>query len=152
VAAGVGGAARGPRCRSLTFLDALVARSHVALEPPRNNVLGIYSFVATATFFGTAIVATSTLGLWLLRRARARAVLTGEPVAWTRDLPGRPHVVGSVIFGVGWAVADACPGPIAPRSVRACCGASSRSPAWWPGSCSTSARALQPASAPAGST
>jgi uncharacterized membrane protein YedE/YeeE len=63
-------------------------------------------------FFASA-VATSTLGLWLLRRARARAVLTGEPVAWTRDLPGRPHVVGSVIFGVGWAVADACPGPIA---------------------------------------
>jgi uncharacterized membrane protein YedE/YeeE len=63
-------------------------------------------------FFASA-VATSTVGLWLLRRARARAVLTGEPVAWTRDLPGRPHVVGSVIFGVGWAVADACPGPIA---------------------------------------
>ena len=63
-------------------------------------------------FFASA-VATSTLGLWLLRRARARAVLTGEPVAWTRDLPGRPHVVGSVLFGIGWAVADACPGPIA---------------------------------------
>jgi uncharacterized membrane protein YedE/YeeE len=58
-------------------------------------------------------VATSTLGLWLLRRARARAVLTGEPVAWSREPPRRPHVVGSVIFGVGWALADACPGPIA---------------------------------------
>ncbi|HEY0364217.1 MAG TPA: DUF6691 family protein [Solirubrobacteraceae bacterium] len=63
-------------------------------------------------FFGSA-VATSTLGLWLLRRARARALLTGEPVAWAREAPRRNHVVGSVIFGVGWAVADACPGPIA---------------------------------------
>jgi uncharacterized membrane protein YedE/YeeE len=63
-------------------------------------------------FFASA-VATSTLGLWLLRRARARALLTGEPVAWTREAPRRNHVVGSVIFGVGWAVADACPGPIA---------------------------------------
>jgi uncharacterized membrane protein YedE/YeeE len=25
----------------------------------------------------------------------------------------RYHVVGSVLFGVGWAVADVCPGPIA---------------------------------------
>jgi len=63
-------------------------------------------------FFASA-VATSTLGLWLLRRARVRALLTGEPVAWARETPRRNHVVGSVIFGVGWAVADACPGPIA---------------------------------------
>jgi uncharacterized membrane protein YedE/YeeE len=63
-------------------------------------------------FFASA-VATSTLGLWLLRHARARALLTGEPVAWARETPRRNHVVGSVIFGVGWAVADACPGPIA---------------------------------------
>jgi uncharacterized membrane protein YedE/YeeE len=63
-------------------------------------------------FFASA-VATSTLGLSLLRRARVRALLTGEPVAWTREAPRRPHVVGSVIFGLGWGVADACPGPIA---------------------------------------
>jgi len=63
-------------------------------------------------FFASAL-ATSTLGLWLLRRARARALLTGEPVAWARETPRRNHVVGSVLFGVGWAVADACPGPIA---------------------------------------
>jgi uncharacterized membrane protein YedE/YeeE len=63
-------------------------------------------------FFASA-VATSTLGLWLLRRARTRALLTGEPVGWTREAPRRHHVVGSVLFGVGWGVADACPGPIA---------------------------------------
>jgi uncharacterized membrane protein YedE/YeeE len=63
-------------------------------------------------FFASA-VASSTLGLSLLRRARVRALLTGEPVAWTREAPRRPHVVGSVIFGLGWGVADACPGPIA---------------------------------------
>ena len=63
-------------------------------------------------FFASA-VATSTLGLSLLRRARVRALLTGEPVAWTREAPRRPHVVCSLIFGVGWGVADTCPGPIA---------------------------------------
>ncbi len=58
-------------------------------------------------------VATSSVGLALLCRARARAVLTGEPVAWTPHPPRRRHVVGSLTFGVGWAVADACPGPVA---------------------------------------
>ena len=42
-----------------------------------------------------------------------RAVLTGEPVGWVRQAPRRNHVVGSLIFGLGWGVADACPGPIA---------------------------------------
>ncbi len=64
-------------------------------------------------FFFASAVATSTLGLLLLRRARVRAVLTGEPVAWKPEAPRRRHVVGSLIFGIGWAVADACPGPIA---------------------------------------
>ena len=63
-------------------------------------------------FFASA-VGTSTVGLWLLRRARVRALLTGEPVAWARERPQRNHIVGSLIFGVGWGVADACPGPIA---------------------------------------
>jgi uncharacterized membrane protein YedE/YeeE len=63
-------------------------------------------------FFGAAVT-TAFLGLRLLRAARARAVLTGEPIAWTPVPPARRHVVGSVLFGAGWAIADACPGPIA---------------------------------------
>lgn len=63
-------------------------------------------------FFASA-VATSSIGLALLRRARVRAVLTGEPVAWKPEAPRSRHVTGSLVFGVGWAVADACPGPIA---------------------------------------
>jgi uncharacterized membrane protein YedE/YeeE len=64
-------------------------------------------------FFFASAVATATLGLLVLRRARVRALLTGEPVAWTRDAPRRRHLVGSLVFGLGWGVADACPGPIA---------------------------------------
>ena len=40
-------------------------------------------------------------------------MLTGEPVRWTTVRPRREHMIGSVLFGVGWAVADVCPGPIA---------------------------------------
>jgi uncharacterized membrane protein YedE/YeeE len=63
-------------------------------------------------FFASA-VATAFVGLRLLRRHRTRAVVTGKPIAWSVDRPQRRHIVGSVIFGLGWGVADACPGPIA---------------------------------------
>jgi uncharacterized membrane protein YedE/YeeE len=62
-------------------------------------------------FFAAALL-TATAGQWLLRRRGARALLTGQPIAWKPERPERRHVVGSLLFGVGWGVADACPGPI----------------------------------------
>ena len=58
-------------------------------------------------------VALAFVALRLLRRARARSLLTGAPVSWTAARPERRHVVGAAIFGVGWAVSDVCPGPVA---------------------------------------
>jgi uncharacterized protein len=55
-------------------------------------------------FFASA-VATAAIGLQLLRRERR--------VSWTTERPERRHIVGSLVFGVGWGVSDACPGPIA---------------------------------------
>jgi uncharacterized protein len=63
-------------------------------------------------FFGAAVL-VSTVGTWALRRSGMRALLSGQKIAWTREPPERRHIVGSVIFGLGWGVADACPGPIA---------------------------------------
>jgi len=63
-------------------------------------------------FFGSAVL-VATFGTELLRRYRLRAVLGGAPLAWSRQRPARRHIAGSLLFGVGWGVADACPGPIA---------------------------------------
>jgi uncharacterized membrane protein YedE/YeeE len=61
-------------------------------------------------FFASAVL-TASVGVHLLRRRRA--LLTAERIDW-RPMPvGRRHIVGSVLFGTGWALADACPGPIA---------------------------------------
>ena len=63
-------------------------------------------------FFASALT-TAFIGLRILKLRESRALLTGERVAWTTIKPQRRHVVGSVLFGVGWATADVCPGPIA---------------------------------------
>ncbi|MFN2616805.1 MAG: DUF6691 family protein [Thermoleophilaceae bacterium] len=62
-------------------------------------------------FFGGVVVAF--VGNQLLRRAHARALLSGERIAWDTARPQRNHIVGGALFGLGWAVADSCPGPIA---------------------------------------
>jgi hypothetical protein len=58
-------------------------------------------------------VAVGLLGSLLLRRLRPRALVTRQPVVWEVSRPERRHVVGSVIFGTGWAITSSCPGPIA---------------------------------------
>jgi uncharacterized membrane protein YedE/YeeE len=58
-------------------------------------------------------VATAFVGLRLLRTRRVRALVTGEEIGWTNPSPERRHIAGSVIFGTGWAIAAACPGPVA---------------------------------------
>jgi uncharacterized membrane protein YedE/YeeE len=61
-------------------------------------------------FFASAVL-TSFVGLRLVRGRRA--LVTGEKIAWKTTRPQARHIYGSLIFGVGWGVADACPGPIA---------------------------------------
>ena len=61
-------------------------------------------------FFASAVLVAS-VGVHLLRRRHA--VLTGERIDWPATRPERRHVLGSVLFGTGWALSAACPGPIA---------------------------------------
>src|SRR5215208_4403350 len=63
-------------------------------------------------FFGSAVV-TAFVGLRVLRAVRVRAVVRPKPIAWETARPKRDTLVGSVLFGIGWGVSDACPGPIA---------------------------------------
>jgi uncharacterized membrane protein YedE/YeeE len=83
------------------FTDPERIRDMLLLRDPY-----LYLMMATAVGVGFA-------GVHLLRRAKARALLTGERVSWSTSRPERRHVVGAAIFGAGWAVTDACPAPIA---------------------------------------
>jgi uncharacterized membrane protein YedE/YeeE len=63
--------------------------------------------------FFFAAVTTAFVGLRILKVKAPPALLTGETVAWEPVKPERRHVVGSLVFGIGWGVSGACPGPIA---------------------------------------
>ena len=63
-----------------------------------------------------AAVAVGALGSFALRRLSARSLLDGEPIRLDSGPPERRHVSGSVVFGLGWAVTAACPGPVAAQA------------------------------------
>jgi uncharacterized membrane protein YedE/YeeE len=58
-------------------------------------------------------IAIGYLGVRLLRRFHVRALVSGGLVSWVTERPAKHHIAGSVLFGLGWAVTDSCPAPIA---------------------------------------
>ena len=79
--------------------DPETFRRMLSLDSPR-----VYLLMASA-------VAVAFVGARLLQGRRT--LLTGEPIEWRPTGVTRRHVIGSALFGIGWAVTDACPGPTA---------------------------------------
>jgi uncharacterized membrane protein YedE/YeeE len=64
-------------------------------------------------FLFASAVLVAAVGLALLRRAERRALLVDARITCELEPPERRHLAGAAIFGLGWGIADACPGPIA---------------------------------------
>jgi uncharacterized protein len=62
--------------------------------------------------FASAVL-VAAMGIALLRRAERRALLVDAQITCEPERPARRHLVGAAVFGLGWGIADACPGPIA---------------------------------------
>ena len=83
------------------FSDPARIREMLLLEDP---YLYLMMFSAIAVAFA---------GLWILRRKRARTLLTGEPIVLERSPFEARHLIGAATFGLGWAVTASCPAPVA---------------------------------------
>jgi uncharacterized protein len=59
---------------------------------------------------GSAVI-VGALTMLLLKRFNARA-LGGQPVTVERNALRKGTVIGGFLFGVGWALTGACPGPL----------------------------------------
>jgi uncharacterized membrane protein YedE/YeeE len=65
--------------------------------------LDVYFIMASA-------IAVAAPLIWILERRRVKTVL-GGPIVVERGPVRRNNVLGAVMFGAGWAIAGACPGP-----------------------------------------
>jgi uncharacterized membrane protein YedE/YeeE len=54
--------------------------------------------------FMFSAIAVAAVGTRLVTRGAARQPL--------RERPQRRHIVGALVFGLGWGVSNACPGPV----------------------------------------
>lgn len=59
---------------------------------------------------GTAI-AVGMLSVWLIKKYNVKTIY-GEPIEFHPKKFNKGQVIGGVIFGLGWAMTGACPGPL----------------------------------------
>lgn len=86
--------------------DPEVIHSMLRLSQP-------YVFLLMGCAIGTGFVLTRAL-----RFFKIRSPYDSQPVCWRTLVPTRNHVAGGILFGLGWSVANTCPGPIAVQMGR----------------------------------
>ncbi len=64
----------------------------------------MYLIIASAIVVGA-------ISLWLIKRFQA-GTITKEPIILRDKQFHKGTIIGGIIFGMGWAITGACPGPI----------------------------------------
>jgi uncharacterized membrane protein YedE/YeeE len=59
---------------------------------------------------GSAVI-TGMLSIYLIRKFKIKT-LEGEDITIPNKEFNKGYIIGGLIFGIGWAITGACPGPI----------------------------------------
>lgn len=59
---------------------------------------------------GSAVV-VGVISVQIIKRTKAKT-FAGEPIVLTDKVFNKGYIYGSILFGMGWAITGACPGPL----------------------------------------
>jgi len=88
----------------IVFVKAEVVSWYRIQEMFRLHSFHMYGVIGTA-------VVTGMLSVWLIKRFRVKT-MQGEPVVFHKKKFHWGNVIGGLLFGLGWAITGACPGPL----------------------------------------
>lgn len=103
----------------LEYVPYLLAGAFFGIVAIRSEIASWYRIYEMFRFesfhmygvIGSAVL-TAAFSLWLLRRLGVKS-RDGEPLRIRPSDPGRyRYILGGVVFGLGWGLVGACPGPI----------------------------------------
>ncbi len=70
------------------------------------NSFHMYGVIGSALFFGVIITYT-------IKKLKIKSVLDNSPISIPNNEKGwKRYLFGGIIFGYGWAISGACPGPM----------------------------------------
>lgn len=88
----------------IVFVKAQVISWFRVQEMFRLQSFHMYGVIGSA-------VATGMISVWLIRRFGLKTIY-GEPITFTPKKFNMGQVYGGLLFGLGWGLTGACPGPL----------------------------------------
>lgn len=88
----------------IVFVKAEIISWYRIQEMFRLQAFHMYGVIGTAVVVGM-------ISVWCIKKFNIKTI-EGEPVIFYKKVFHKGNVIGGLIFGLGWAITGACPGPL----------------------------------------